>query len=124
MRAGLAALGKMEAIDGWQTLDARTRDWCDTLAAAFADRHLPLDVMREGSIFWIRRTSDQPVRAPQAIPAGNADWYARFFHAALDRGVYLAPSSYEVGFLSLAHDDQTLERAAEALIAAAQEAER
>ncbi len=54
------------------------------------------------------------------IPAGNSEWFARFFHAAIDRGVYLPPSSYEVGFVSMAHDERTLETAAAALIESAQ----
>jgi glutamate-1-semialdehyde 2,1-aminomutase len=123
MRAGLATLEKMEAIGGWRTLDERARAWSATLTAGFAERRVPLDVVAEGSIFWIRRRADAAVRAPHAIPAGSAAWYARFFHAALDRGVYLAPSSYEVGFLSLAHDEPTLDRAAAALVDAADEAE-
>ena len=47
-----------------------------------------------------------------------------FFHAALERGVYLPPSPYEVLFLSLAHDEATLSEAADVLVAAAEEAER
>ncbi len=35
--------------------------------------------------------------------------YARFFHALLDRGVFLAPSGYEALFVSLAHDDDALD---------------
>jgi glutamate-1-semialdehyde 2,1-aminomutase len=45
--------------------------------------------------------------------------YAKFFHAMLERGVYLAPSQFEVGFLSLAHTEsdieETLRAAAEAV---------
>jgi glutamate-1-semialdehyde 2,1-aminomutase len=48
--------------------------------------------------------------------------YAAFFHAALDHGVYLPPSSYEAWFLSAAHDDRALERIADALPAAARAA--
>jgi glutamate-1-semialdehyde 2,1-aminomutase len=48
--------------------------------------------------------------------------YAAFFHAALDRGVYLPPSAYEAWFLSAAHDDAALDRIADALPHAAQAA--
>jgi glutamate-1-semialdehyde 2,1-aminomutase len=61
------------------------------------------------------------VRRPDRIPIGNGEWFSRFFHAAIARGVYLPPSSYEVGFISLAHDEATLASAADALIAAARE---
>lgn len=121
MRAGLAALEKMDTLNGWAALDVRTDAFCARLADGFADLTHALDVIRHGSLFWIRRHSAAAVRRPDAIPAGNSEWFARFFHAAVDRGVYLPPSSYEVGFVSLAHDDGTLAAAAEALVAAAHE---
>lgn len=121
MRAGLASLTKVDAANGWATLDERTHRFCEQLAEGFTGLSNPLDVVREGSIFWIVRSPDAPVRRPDRIPAGNAEWFARFFHAAIARGVYLPPSSYEVGFVSLAHDDDTLKTAAWALSAAARE---
>jgi glutamate-1-semialdehyde 2,1-aminomutase len=48
--------------------------------------------------------------------------FAKVFHAALNRGVYLAPSAYEVNFMSLAHADDLLERAQQALVAAVEAA--
>jgi glutamate-1-semialdehyde 2,1-aminomutase len=64
------------------------------------------------------------VRRPDRIPAAHAEWFARFFHAAIARGVYLPPSPYEVGFVSLAHDAGTLAAAASALIDSAHEVDR
>jgi len=121
MRAGLSSLTKVDAAQGWDTLEARTRVFRDQLVEGFAGLTHPLDVVREGSIFWIVRRSSTPVRRPDRIPAGNAEWFSRFFHAAVARGVYLPPSSYEVGFVSLAHDADTLKTAAWALSAAARE---
>lgn len=123
MRAGLAALTKMDRMDGWSTLDSRTERFCDTLRQGFAGLTAPLDVIQQGSIFWIRRHREALIRRPDLIPAGNSEWFARFFHAAIERGVYLPPSSYEVGFVSMAHDDRTLDSAAAALAAAAREAD-
>jgi glutamate-1-semialdehyde 2,1-aminomutase len=74
-------------------------------------------------MFWIRRGSEPAIRRRDQIPLDQADWYKRFFHAAVARGVYLPPSAYEVGFLSLAHDDATLKMAVDALVAAAAEVE-
>ena len=121
MRAGLSSLTKVDAANGWGTLDARTRRFCERLLEGFDGLANPLDVVREGSIFWIVRRSAAPVRRPDRIPDGHAEWFSRFFHAAIARGVYLPPSSYEVGFVSLAHDDDTLQTAASALIDAARE---
>ncbi len=124
MRAGMASLAKVEAADGWAVLDRRTEQFCAQLVDGFATLDNPLDVVRQGSIFWITRHADQPVRRPDRIPEGNAEWFSRFFHAAVARGVYLPPSSYEVGFVSLAHDEATLKTAALALVAAAKEADK
>jgi glutamate-1-semialdehyde 2,1-aminomutase len=81
-----------------------------------------LTVARHASIFWIHQRTSDPLRRPDAIPAAHHEWYARFFHRALERGVYLPPSPYEVCFLSLAHDEPVLGDAADALVAAAEAA--
>jgi glutamate-1-semialdehyde 2,1-aminomutase len=54
-----------------------------------------------------------PVRDYATALTGDAKLFARFFHACLERGVYLAPSAYEAGFLSTAHDGPAIERACE-----------
>lgn len=123
MRAGLATLTKLAAHDGWAQLECRANRFCAALAHGFAGLINPLSVVRHGSIFWIHTSAAGVVRRPDAIPAGNAEWFSRFFHAAIDRGVYLPPSSYEVGFISMAHDPATLDAAAAALIDAAREAD-
>jgi glutamate-1-semialdehyde 2,1-aminomutase len=122
MRAGLATLDKMERLDGWRALNDRTDRFAADLAADLARTRLPLDVVHEASIFWLRVRSAQPVRRVADIPAAHAAWYARFFHGALRRGVYLPPAGFEVCFLSMAHDATTLAAAREALVEAAAEA--
>jgi glutamate-1-semialdehyde 2,1-aminomutase len=122
MRAGLAALAKVERLDGWTELDRRTADFTAALATGFARLGAPIDVVREASLFWLRVHADRPVRQVGTIPATQGAWYTRFFHAALRRGVYLPPAAFEVCFLSLAHDPATLAEAVAALGEAAREA--
>lgn len=122
MRAGLATLRRMESADGWAVLDARTAAFTETLQRRLAPLVPDLAIARHASIFWLHRTSEAPIRQPGQIPAANAEWYRRFFHAALARGVYLPPSAYEVCFVSLAHDEGVLTQAADALVAAAEDA--
>jgi glutamate-1-semialdehyde 2,1-aminomutase len=113
VRAGLATLEKMERLDGWRVLEARADRFCGALASRIAAVPGRPEIVRRGSIFWL------------TLPGGvDRDWFARFFHAALDGGVYLPPSGYEVCFLSMAHDQQTLDTAAEVLAAAADAAAR
>jgi glutamate-1-semialdehyde 2,1-aminomutase len=123
MRAGLATLEEMARTDGWTVLERRTAEFVAELSAAFAADGLDLEVVRHASIFWIRRRAADPVRRPDRIPAGHADWFTRFFHATLNRGVYLPPSPYEVCFLSIAHEPDTLAAAGRAIVGAAREAD-
>jgi glutamate-1-semialdehyde 2,1-aminomutase len=123
MRAGLATLERMDALDGWGALEARTGAFVDALQDGLTAVSTRLRVARHASIFWIHR-GESALRRPDAIPPDHADWYRRFFHAALANGIYLPPSPYEVEFLSLAHDDATMAHAADALVDAAIAAER
>jgi glutamate-1-semialdehyde 2,1-aminomutase len=122
MRAGLATLKKIERVDAYTQLEAASARFCDELAAGLRRRALPYDVTRFGSIFWLHALSERPIRRVEQIPADQGPRFARLFHAALRRGVYLAPSGYEVGFLSLAHTDDLLAQAGEALLEAVAEA--
>ena len=119
MRVGLATLQAMENVDGWARLEAHGEAFARDLGDPLANVTPALDVVRHGSLFWIRHRSSDPVRRPDRIPTAHAEWYRPFFHAALDAGIYLPPSPYEVGFLSLAHDVDTLAEAARALAEAA-----
>ena len=122
MRAGLATLHKMDRMNGWQTLNERTAQFCAQLSAAFDAIHAGIDVVSHASIFWLRLKSEHPVRRVDQIPERQRAWYGTFFHAALRRGVYLPPAGFEVCFVSMAHDTDTLRTTTDALAAAAEEA--
>jgi glutamate-1-semialdehyde 2,1-aminomutase len=122
MRVGLATLSKMESLQGWRTLEERTAAFCADLARRLPASGPRLEIVHHASIFWIRHASTVPVRSLATLPPGQSAWYARFFHAALKRGVYLPPAAFEVCFVSMAHDSKVLARAADVLAAAADEA--
>jgi rubrerythrin len=63
---------------------------------------VPATLCRIGSIFWIAWYAAEPPRAAEAIDPRAAERHARVFHHLLEHGVALAPSAFEVGFLSLA----------------------
>ncbi|CAB4849134.1 unannotated protein [freshwater metagenome] len=71
-----------------------------------------------GSLFSVFFSADLPVTYDQARTQ-EAWRYSAFFHAMLDRGVYLPPSAFEAWFVSAAHDDNALDRLVAALPAAA-----
>jgi glutamate-1-semialdehyde 2,1-aminomutase len=124
MRAGLATLQKIERVNAFEVLDRRTAKFSDGLNAAFEEKGLPVQLTRAGSLFWLHAKTGKLIRRLEGIPAGHAEQFARIFHAALKRGVYFAPSGYEVSFMSLAHTDDVLEKASIAILTAVDDAQQ
>ena len=87
----------------------------EILTAVLESAPLDATLCRLGSIFWIAWHADAQPRSADAIPAAAGESYAGIFHALLDRGIALAPSAYEVGFLSLAHTQEDIDRFAATL---------
>jgi glutamate-1-semialdehyde 2,1-aminomutase len=118
MSAGLATLQKIERISAYGQLEKRTASFCDELNSELSRRGLLFQLTRTASIFWLHSRTNGTIRRIDQIPAHNASEFARVFHSALAGGVYLSPSGYEVNFMSLAHSDELLERAGEAILSA------
>jgi glutamate-1-semialdehyde 2,1-aminomutase len=112
MAAGIAGLRLLEALNPYARLDALGRQLRDAVLAAARAKGLPTQVPQCGSMFSIFFTAT-PVRDYTTALTGDAKLFARFFHACLARGVYLAPSAYEAGFLSTAHEGSAIDRACE-----------
>src|SRR3989440_699681 len=121
MRAGLATLQKAESLNVYDQLERRTARFCERLNSDFKQRGLRFQITHTASIFWLHTATDHPIRRIEQIPTENAAVFAKVFHAALDNGLYLSPSGYEVNFVSLAHTDEVLEKAHSALLNAVQE---
>ena len=117
MAAGLAMLELVQAPGFHERLTAATNALCDGLEQAAKDAGVPLTTTRVGGMFGLFFTNEQVDTYAQAIACDTAA-FNRFFHAMLERGVYLAPSAYEAGFMSSAHDPSSIE----ATLVAAREA--
>ncbi|MEM1179692.1 MAG: glutamate-1-semialdehyde 2,1-aminomutase [Acidobacteriota bacterium] len=118
MAAGAKALEVLEREDGWSRLEALGQKLDATLGPVLEMAPWPVRLMRVGSIFWMYFPGSQsagPPRTAEAIRAEKAADYGRIFHHLLDQGITLAPSMYEVGFLSLAHTEEDIERLGVAL---------
>jgi glutamate-1-semialdehyde 2,1-aminomutase len=111
MAAGLAALSALRE-GGWATLERRGQELEELWAPVLAP--YPLELVRLGSIGWLSFQRPAP-RAWHQVDCAGAATYARLHRALLERGVYLAPSAFEVLFVSAAHTRDQLARAAEAL---------
>jgi glutamate-1-semialdehyde 2,1-aminomutase len=109
MAAGLATLRALrERPDAYDELERLGARFANGLASVFARAGVPAEVAHRGSMAGFFFTAERVVDLPSAKSADTA-LYGRFFHAMLDRGVYLAPSQFEAGFLSLAHTDAAID---------------
>ena len=106
--AGLATLRELESPDAYVRLSAASNALAGGIRAAAAAAGVPLQSTAVGGM-WGFFFTDQPVT--DYASAGSADTarYARFFHAMLEAGVYLAPSQFESGFVSLSHGAPEIE---------------
>lgn len=118
-RAGLTTLKKLEHLGAIEVLTKRTEKFRDELIARFKRVGVEWTVSSFGSIFWIHPVTKNPIRSTLDFPPNLRGDFPKFFHAAVKEGVYLAPSAFEVGFISWAHTDAILEKALDGLEKAA-----
>jgi glutamate-1-semialdehyde 2,1-aminomutase len=107
MTAGLVTLRRLRDKSVYDRLEAASRKLCEGLANAATV------INRVGSM-WTSFFTDEPVVDWDSANKCDRKRYGKFFHAMLDEGVYLAPSQFEAGFVSLAHTDEIIERTIEA----------
>jgi glutamate-1-semialdehyde 2,1-aminomutase len=99
---GLATLKEISRPGFFDALSARTRALVDGLATVARDAGVPFAVDSEGGMFGFFFHDGLPQNYA-TVMGTDKERFNRFFHAMLDRGVYLAPALYEAGFVSAAH---------------------
>ncbi len=118
MAAGLKTLELISIPGFYEELGARTRQLVDGLVELAHAAGVPFTTNQVGGMFGIFFTAAQQVTNFAESTACDQEAFKAFFHAMLERGVYLAPSAFEAGFVSAAHGEQelrfTFEAAAEA----------
>jgi glutamate-1-semialdehyde 2,1-aminomutase len=117
MRAGIETLDILAEPGTYERLEALSARLAAGLTAAARDAGVPAVVQRVGSMLTGFFTA-KAVTDYATATASDTKRYARFFHAMLERGVYLAPSQFEAAFVSTPHDEALVDRT----IVAAQEA--
>ena len=121
MTAGLVTLRVLQRPGVWERLEAAAQRLTAGLAQAAREAGVPVQQTRVGTMFATFFT-ETPVRDWDTVKTSDTARFARFFRAMLERGVYLAPSQFEAGFISLAHDDAVIDATLEAARKAFQEA--
>jgi glutamate-1-semialdehyde 2,1-aminomutase len=104
MAAGLATLDLIRAPGFHAALERSTHRLCDGLEAAAREAGIAFTTTRAPGMFGLYFRQG-PVETFEDAKASDTARFNRFFHAMLERGVYLAPSAFEAGFMSSAHGD-------------------
>ena len=107
MAAGLAMLELIQAPGFYEDLERKATLLVDGLRAVAIEAGVPFSTNRVGAMFGLFFT-DAKVETYTQATACDVAAFNRFFHAMLDRGVYLAPSAFEAGFLSATHSEQDI----------------
>lgn len=127
MAAGAEQLRLLSQAGAYERLESLAAALERGLRAVIEEQPISIELNRIGSVFGMF-FNPQPVRDLASVRRSDAKAYAAFFHAMLDRGVYLAPSAFEVGFVSLAHSRadiaDTVAAAGEALASMCVESQR
>ena len=109
MAAGIKTLELIDDEAFWTDLGAKTKKLVDGLAAAALDADIPVAVENQGGMFGLVFTDAGPVRSYAQVAAADIERFKRFFHGMLDQGIYMAPSAFEAGFVSIAHSEEDLD---------------
>ena len=117
MSAGIATLKKVGAAGFFYALTETTRSLVTGMAQAAADAGIPLTTESVGGMFGLFFTENDRVSSFAQVMACDSERFSTFFHGMLKRGIYLAPSAFEAGFVSVTHSEaeisETLTAAAE-----------
>jgi glutamate-1-semialdehyde 2,1-aminomutase len=113
--AGLKSLEIISRDGFYECLSGQTQKLMRGLKQAADKANIPFSVDSEGGMFGFYFTSQIPT-SYEAVTKSDVEAFKKFFHLMLDEGVYLAPSAYEAGFTSIAHDNEVVN----AIIAAAE----
>ncbi|NLY27848.1 MAG: glutamate-1-semialdehyde 2,1-aminomutase [Alcaligenaceae bacterium] len=108
MAAGLATLELLSEPGFYDRLAAQTRKLTEGLTERAHAAGLPFCADSVGGMFGIYFSDTVPTSLAE-VSQGNIERFKKFFHAMLIHGVYLAPSAFEAGFVSAAHDDAIIQ---------------
>jgi len=119
MAAGMKTLELIAEPGFYQRLTRSVDRLCDGIEVAARDAGIALTTNRVGGMFGLFFSEEPRIRRFDQVMACEQDRFKLFFHGLLERGIYLAPSAFEAGFVSAAHSDadvdETIAKAAEVL---------
>lgn len=110
MAAGIAQLTELSRSGFYEGLREKTAAFVEDIRNHIAEKGYAMQIVNVGSIFWFAFSTQENIRAAADIDHASMDYYKVFHRELLNRGVYLGPSGYEVGFVSASHTPEILEQ--------------
>ena len=114
MAAGIAQLTECLKPNFYEDLERKTQFLIKNIHSHFTSSIVPFSIYSVGSIFWIAFTDKEVVRSAEEIDADSMKYFRILHKELLERGIYLGPSGYEVGFVCEAHTEEDLIKTAKA----------
>jgi glutamate-1-semialdehyde 2,1-aminomutase len=108
MAAGLAQLKECLSDGFYEGLSSKTSAFTGRLNAFAKEKGFSFQVFSIGSIFWFAFSRKEKIQSASDIDADSMKYFKVLHHELLDKGIYLGPSGYEVGFVSSAHTAEDL----------------
>jgi glutamate-1-semialdehyde 2,1-aminomutase len=118
MAAGIAQLSELASLGFYKELNKKTEEFVQAIQRYAESRGYKFKIFSVGSIFWLAFTDLENVRRADEIDPASMENFKVFHRELLNRGIYLGPSGYEVGFVSAAHTKVDLEKAKRAMFEA------
>ncbi len=114
MAAGLSQLHEMEMVDGYGKLEKLGAQLEAGTRSLLTEKGLGYQFNRVGSMFCLFFTDEEIINLDSVMTADTAA-FRKFFTSMLEQGVYMAPSPYETGFISVSHGEPEISRTLEAM---------
>lgn len=108
MSAGLTTLNLISSEDFFNSLEYKTKILVDGITKSAEKIGVPLAMNYVGGMFGLFFTNEKTIDSFEKVINCNKEHYNIFFHGMLEEGIYLAPSSYEAGFVSSSHSDDDI----------------
>ena len=115
MAAGIAQLTELLKTNFYRDLNNKTEEFVESIQRFATARNYKFKVFTIGSIFWFAFTNQETIHRADEIDASGMEKFKKMHRELLNRGIYLGPSGYEVGFISAAHTKIDLEKAKRAI---------
>jgi len=114
MASGIAMLSTLESDKSfYENLGRRSSNLVDGIVSEAKSYNIPMTYNYVGGMFGLFFSSEEKVSNFSQASSCNIELFKKFFNGMLKKGIYLAPSAYEAGFLSIAHSDEDITKTIE-----------